>query len=44
MARDFEHQPVMLAEVVETFADVLEVADMVICGHDNIEVLSRRWM
>ena len=33
-----------IEQAMETFADVLEVADMVICGHDNIEVLSRRWM
>ena len=31
-----------IEQAMESFSDILEVADMVICGHDNLEVLSRR--
>jgi len=28
----------------ETLVDVIEIADAVICGHDNLIILSRRWL
>jgi glyoxylase-like metal-dependent hydrolase (beta-lactamase superfamily II) len=33
-----------IEQAMDSFADILEVADIVICGHDNLEVLSRRLM
>ena len=33
-----------IEQAMDSFSDILEVADIVICGHDNLEVLSRRLM
>ena len=29
---------------MKSLADLLELADIVVCGHDNLTVLSRRWL